>query len=102
MFLQEHFYLNSIRFLSSLARRLCGGLAWFLLLGAENAGENLVDILQLTWQVESVFDLLARHAGGDLFVGEDQLVEVKIFLPGAHGVGLDEAVGVLAGDAMLD
>ena len=29
-------------------------------------------------------------------------MEVEVFFPGAHGVGLDEAVGVFAGDAVFD
>ena len=69
---------------------------------AEDAGENLVDILELTLQVEGVFDLRARDFAGDLFVGEDQVVEIQILFPGAHGVGLDKAVGVFTGDAVFD
>ena len=43
---------------------------------AEDAGENLVYVLQLAWEVEGVFDLLARDFAGDLFVGQDELMEV--------------------------
>ena len=35
----------------------------------EDAGEDLVHVLQLALQVEGVFDLLARHSARDLFVG---------------------------------
>ena len=68
----------------------------------KHAGEYLVYILQLTWQVEGIFDLLARDAAGDFFVGQHELVEVQAFFPGAHGVRLHEAISVLAGDAVFD
>jgi len=54
---------------------LCGFFGRWLLAGvffrAKHALENLVDILQLAWQVEGVFNLRARNFAGDLFVGED-------------------------------
>ena len=37
----------------------------------EDSGENLVYIFQLAWEVEGVFDLLARDFAGDLFVSQD-------------------------------
>ena len=69
---------------------------------AEDSGENLVHIFQLAGKIEGVFDLLARDSAGDLFVGEDQLVEVEILLPGPHGVRLDQAVGVFAAHTVFD
>ena len=48
---------------------------WSLLLafrfGAEDAGEDFVDVFELAIEIEGVLDLLARDFGGDFFVGED-------------------------------
>ena len=68
----------------------------------EDTRENLVDVAQLPLQIEGVLDLLARNPAGDLFVFQDQFVEIQIFFPGAHGVLLHQSIRVFARDAMLD
>ena len=114
VFLQEHFspLLALVRrFSSSLARPARFPRISFVNLRAlrgysplipKHAGKDLVHVLQLAREVEGVLDLLARNFAGDFFVGQHELVEVQIFFPGAHGVRLHEAVGVLAADAVFD
>jgi hypothetical protein len=68
----------------------------------KHASKYLVHILQLAGKVEGVFDLLARDAAGDLFIRQDELVEVQTFLPGTHGVRLHHPISVLTGNAMFD
>ncbi len=46
--------------------------------------------------VEGADELLGGEAGGDLGDAGDLVAEDEVLLPGAHGVGLDEAVGVFA------
>ena len=66
---------------------------------AEDSGEDGVDIGELAGVVEGAGELGGGEAGGDLGVAGDLVAEDEVFLPAAHGVGLDEAVGVFAGHA---
>ena len=49
-----------------------------------------------------MIDLGAGDAAAYFGVVEDQVVEVEVFFPGTHGVGLNQAVGIFAGDAAFD
>ena len=59
----------------------------------------MIDVGELAVDVEGGGDFSGREQCGDLGVGLDESAVVEIVLPGVHGVGLDEAVGVFAGDA---
>src|SRR5208283_904043 len=64
--------------------------------------EDIVDVLELPLQVESELDLCPRHSSANFGVVQDQLVEIEILFPRAHGVALHQAIGVFAGNAALD
>ena len=53
-------------------------------------------------QIECMLDLRARHATGNFFVFKNQITEIQIFFPSAHGVRLDHAIRVFARNSMLD
>ena len=65
----------------------------------EDAGEDGVDVGELAVVVEGADELLGGEAGGDLGDAGDLVAEDEVLLQGAHGVGLDEAVGVFAAHA---
>jgi len=70
----------------------------------EYTGEDGVDVGELAVDVEGGGDFFGAEAGCDFGVGFDEVAvdEGCGFVdggPGVHGVGLDEAVGVFAGDA---
>ena len=67
----------------------------------EHPIENLVDVLQLHFQIERVFHRLAIEHAHDVLVGEQQLLEVFLFVVGAHRVPLHPLVRLLARDAAL-
>ena len=63
----------------------------------EDAGEDGVDVGELAGEVEGGGELRGGEEGGDGGVAGDFVAEDEALLPGAHGVGLDERVGVFAG-----
>src|SRR5205807_4507999 len=62
---------------------------WPAFLLCEVSREDLVDIPQLSLELESQLDLPARDTPRDLFIAGYQLVEVQAFRPGMHGMSLD-------------
>src|SRR5215212_4141796 len=58
--------------------------------------EPLEDGVHMTDGRIQVEDRVQVDAAGDRAVGADELLEVLFFLPGAHRVGLHEAVGLVA------
>src|SRR6266487_5840443 len=46
--------------------------------------------------VQTVEDGLEIHAPSDLWIGANELAEVRLLFPGAHRVPLDQPVGVVA------
>src|SRR6188472_3409333 len=74
------------------------GMERFLLEGFE-AGEYGVDVARVRAEVEGGAEVDAR---GDLVVRAAKLAEVELLLPGTHRRALDEAIGVVAGQAGLD
>ena len=70
-------------------------------LAAEYAGENLVDISQLTFQIKRALYLLAWNPAGDAFIFQLPDRENSILFPGPHGVALHRVVGDLARDAVF-
>src|SRR6202011_2117091 len=68
----------------------------------EHPRKYLVDMAELPPQIESALNLLGGHTSGDFLIGQHQLVKVEPFFPGTHGVALDQAVSVLAGNSVFD
>ena len=65
----------------------------------EHPCEDGVDVGELAVVVEGADELGGGEAGCDLGDAGDLVAEDEVFLPGAHGVRLDEAVGVFAAHA---
>jgi len=70
--------------------------------GAENAGEDLVDEAELALEIESVFEVLGSEEFRDARIAGDAITETGFGLPGGHGVFLDGFVGIVAGHALFD
>src|SRR5947209_1462460 len=72
-----------------------------LLLGGEcvQACEDGVDVARVRAEIE---DGLEIDAARDLVVGADELAEVELLVPRAHGIALHEPVRVVALESRLD
>src|SRR5713101_9779037 len=68
---------------------------------AEDPIKNFIYIAQLPVEIKGMVELFARQARGDLLVLPHQGTKVQPMLPGAHGIFLYYAVGVLAQHAAL-
>ena len=64
--------------------------------GPEHAGEDGVYVGELTGVVEGVGQLLGVEAAGDFRDFGEFVAEDEVLFPGAHGVLLDEPIGVFA------
>jgi len=62
----------------------------------EHPHKNLIHIAQLPTQIKCPLQLFVRHPPGDLFFFADQLAEILVFLPGAHGIFLHQPVSIFA------
>ncbi len=65
----------------------------------EDAGKDGVDVGELAGVVEGVGQFFGGEAGGDFGDFGDFVAEDEVLFPTAHGVLLDETVGVFAGHA---
>src|SRR5438105_12605820 len=74
---------------------------WPAFLLSEDSREDLVDIPQLSLEIESQLDLPARDTPRDLFIAGYQLVEVQAFRPGMHGMALDHTISIFPGYPVL-
>src|SRR5439155_18936261 len=63
------------------------------------AVEDRVDVADRRVEVE---DGVEVDATGHLRIAVDELPEIRLVLPGAHGMALDQPVGVSACEARLD
>src|SRR5919108_2650394 len=61
--------------------------------------EDGVDVPRVSGEVENGVELDARR---DLVVRADEAAKVAFFLPGAHGLALDESIGLVAREPGLD
>lgn len=72
-----------------------------LLVRAEHAGENRIDVAGVVAEVEQGRDLRRRQVLADLGIGVQQVEELAAAVPCLHGVALHRAIGVLAAGALL-
>ena len=67
---------------------------------SDDSFEDGVYVGELAVDVEGFGDFVGAEEFVDFRVGFDELTEVEVILPGVHGVGLDELVGVLRGSCL--
>src|SRR5437870_2019997 len=63
---------------------------------AKDSGENLVHVAQLAVERKGLHKLRRAEAFADLRILRDRRAEVAFLLPRLHGVGLHDAVRLLA------
>src|SRR5256885_2074738 len=80
---------------------LIGNRSSFFGRRAEDAGENPVYFLQMVLEVEKLFELADAEKPRHFWIPLQQVDQLAFALPGAHGVFLDQAIGVLARHAFL-
>jgi hypothetical protein len=68
-------------------------------LSVTNTREDHADVAHLRRQIEGLLEHVAREHLGDVPVGDEQCLEVRALGERAHGIALDQLVGVLARDA---
>src|SRR5437660_3602343 len=66
------------------------------LIFSKHSLENRVHVAQLTLQREPFGDLLRREYRANLRIALDRGAEIAFLFPGAHGVPLHDAIGLLA------
>ena len=71
------------------------------LCGAEDPGEDRVDMLGVIAEVEFFADFGFRQGGAHFAVAQKFFEEVLALFPDLHGVALHEAIGILARQAGL-
>ncbi len=61
-------------------------------LGAEDAGEDGVDVAQLEFRIDNTTDFFLRQSLADIRIRQQDFQKVPVFLPHFHGAALDPVV----------